>query len=98
MCKQGGNTHTFCQCELEFTMRSKMLPQDFMVEVTIPYFASHTVLHDRLVGTNIHMLVDEVNSTGNYILRHFIRPHGLSNIAQVDVCCVTLYDFGSIQT
>ena len=80
-------------------MRDKMLPRDFMVEVTIPYFASHVVLRDHLVGTNVHMPVDEVNPTRNYMLRHFTkRPHRLGKITQVDVCRITLYDFGSVQT
>ena len=79
-------------------MRGKMLPQDLMVEVTIPYFAGHAVLHDHLVGTNIHMPVDEVNPTRNYILQHFTKwPHRLGKITQVDVCHITLYDFGSVQ-
>ena len=99
MCKKGRSTHTFLHYELEITMRSKMLPQDFVVEVTIPYFAGHTVLHDHFVGTNIHMPVDEVNPTRNYILRHFTsRPHRLGKITQVDVRHITLYDFGSVQT
>ena len=98
-CTMKINTHVFLQCELKITMRRKMLPRDFMVEVTIPYFEGHIVLHDRLVGTNVHMLVDEVNPTRNYILQHFTSsPHRLSKIAQVDVCRFALYDFGSVQT
>ena len=93
------NTRTFLQCELEFTMHSKMLPQDFMVEVTIPYFAGQVVLHDRLVRTNVHMPVDEVNHARNYILWYFTSgPQRLGKITQVDVCRITLYDFGSVQT
>ena len=80
-------------------MRGKILPRDFMVEVTIPYFAGHTVLHDRFVGTNVHMPVDEVNPIRNYILRHFAKwPHRLGQITKVDVRHITLYDFGSVQT
>ena len=99
MCKKGRSTHTFLHCELEFTVRSKMLTQDFVVEVTIPYFAGHTVLHDRLVGTNVHMPFDEGNPTHNYILRHFTEwPHRLGKITQVNVRRITLYDLGSVQT
>ena len=47
-------------------MRGKMFPQDGMVEVITPYFAGHAVRHDRLVSTNVHMLVDVVNPTRNY--------------------------------
>ena len=80
-------------------MRDKMLPRDFMVEVTIPYFAGHTVLHDPLVGRDIHMPVDEDNPTRNYILRHFTKwPQRLGKITQDDVRRITLYDFGSVQT
>ena len=99
MCKKGRSTHTFLHCELEITMRSKMLPRDFVVEVTIPYFARHSVLHDCFVGRHIHMPVDEVNPTCNYILRHFTEwPHRLGKITQVDVRRITLYDLGSVQT
>ena len=99
MCKKGRSTHTFLHCELEFTMRSKMLPQDFVVEVTIPYFARHSVLHDCFVGRHIHMPVDEVNPTCNYIRRYFTEwPHGLNKITQVDVRHFALYDLGSVQT
>ena len=80
-------------------MRDKMLPQDFMVEVTIPYFTGHTVMHDCFVGTNLHMPVDEVNPTCNYILRHFAKwPHRLGKITQVSVRRIALYDLGSVQT
>ena len=61
--QKGRSTHTVLHCELEITMRSKMLPQDFVVEVTIPYFAHHSVLHDCFVGRHIHMHVDEVTPT-----------------------------------
>ena len=99
MCKQGRSTHTFLHYELEFTVRSKILPQDFVVEVTIPYFAGHTIMHDCFVGRHVHMLVDVVNPTCNYIHRHFIEwPHGLGKITQVDVRRFALNDLGSVQT
>ena len=80
-------------------MRDKMLPQDFMVEVTIPYFAGHTIMHDYFVGTHIRMIVDVVNPACNYIRRHStVWPHRLGKITQVDVRRITLYDFGSVQT
>ena len=65
--KQERRTHIFLQCELELTVLSKILPRDFVVEVTIPYFAGHTVMHDCFVGGHIHMLVDVVNPARNYI-------------------------------
>ena len=87
------------QCELEFTVLSKIIPQDFVVEVTISYFAGHTVMHDCFVGTHIHMIVDVVDPACNYIRRHFIVwPHGLGKITQVDVRHSALNDFGSVQT
>ena len=99
MCKKGRSTHTFLHCELEFTVHSKMLPLDFVVEVTIPYFAGHDVMHDCFVVIHIHMLVDEVNPTCNYILRHFTKwPHRLGKITQVNVHRITLYDLGFVQT
>ena len=99
MCKQGRSTHIFLQCELEFTVLSKILPQDFVVEVTIPYFAGHAIMHDCFVGRHIHMPVDEVNPTCNYILRHFAKwPHRLGKITQVDVRRFALNDLGSVQT
>ena len=80
-------------------MRGKMLPRDFMVEVTIPYFAGHTIMHDYLVGTHIHMIVDVVNPACNYIRRHFtVWPHGLCKITQVNIRHSALNDFGSVQT
>ena len=80
-------------------MLSKILPRDFVVEVTIPYFAGHTVMHDYFVGTHIRMIVDVVNPACNYILRHFAKwPHRLGKITQVNVRRITLYDFGSVQT
>ena len=92
-------SHICFHCELEITMRSKMLPQDFVVEVTIPYFSRHNVLHDCFVGIHIHMPVDEVNPTCNYILRHFTEwPHRLGKITQVNVRRIALYDLGSVQT
>ena len=98
-CKQGRSTHIFLQCELEFTVLSKILPQDFVVEVTIPYFAGHTVMHDCFVGRYIHMLVDVVNPACNYIRRHFtVWPHGLGKITQLDVRRSALNDSGSVQT
>ena len=98
-CAKIRNTHTFLHCELEFTMRRKMLPQHFMVEVTIPYFARHSVLHDCFVGRHIHMLVDVVNPACNYIRQHFTEwPHRLGKITQVNVHRITLYDLGSVQT
>ena len=99
MCKKGRSTHTFLHCELEFTVRSKMLPQDFVVEVTIPYFVGHTVMHDYLVGTYIGVIVDVVDLACNYIRRHFsVWPHGLGKITQVDVRRSALNDFRSVQT
>ena len=99
MCKKGRSTHTFLHCELEITMRSKMLPQDFVVEVTIPYFAGHTVMHDYFVGTHIRMIVDVVNPACNYIRRHStVWPHRLGKITQFDVRRVALNDLGSVQT
>ena len=99
ICTTRRNTHIFLQCGLEFTMSCKMLPRDFMVEVTIPYFAGHAVLHDRFVRTDIHMPMDEANPTRNYILRHFTEwPHRLGKITQVNVRRITLYDLGSVQT
>ena len=59
------NIHIFFQCGLEITMCGKMFSEDAMVEVTIPYYAGHDVLHDHLVGTNVHMPVDVVNPTRN---------------------------------
>ena len=98
-CRQERRTHIFLQCELEVTVLCKIVPRDFVVEVTIPYFAGHTVMHDCFVGRHIHMLVDEVNPTCNYIRRHFTEwPHGLSKITQVDVRRFALYDLGSVQT
>ena len=80
-------------------MLSKILPEDFVVEVTIPYFAGHTVIHDYFVGTHIRMIVDVVNPSCSYIHRHFtIWPHGLSKITQVDVRRSALNDLGSVQT
>ena len=99
MCKKGRSTHTFLHCELEITMRSKMLPQDFVVEVTIPYFACHAVMHDDLVGTHIDVIVDVVDPACNYIHRHFtVWPHGLGKITKVDVRRSALNDFRSVQT
>ena len=99
ICTPRRSTHIFLQCELEFTMRSKMLPQDFVLEVTIPYFAGHTVLHDCFVGRHIHMPVGEFNLTCNYILRHFAEwSHRLGKITQVNVRRIALYDLGSVQT
>ena len=98
-CKQGRSTHTFLHCELEFTVRGKILPQDFVVEVTVPYFAGHTVMHDCLVGAHIGVVVDVVNPACNYVRRHFaVWPHGLSKITKFDVRCSALNDFGSVQT
>ena len=97
--KQGRSTHIFLQCELEFTVLSKILPQDFVVEVTIPYFAGHTVMHDYLVDTHIGVIVDVVDPACNYIRRHFtVWPHGLGKITQVNVRRSTLNDLGSVQT
>ena len=96
---RGRRTHIFLQCELEFTVLGEILPQDFVVEVTIPYFAGHTVLHDFFVRRHIHMPVDEVNPTCNYIRRHFTEwPQRLGKITQVDVRRFTLNDLGSVQT
>ena len=96
---RGRRTHIFLQCELEFTVLSKILPQDFVVEVTIPYFAGHTVMHDYLVGTHIDVIVDVVDPACNYIRRHFsVWPHGLGKITQVDVRRLALNDLGSVQT
>ena len=98
-CKQGRSTHIFLHCELEFTVLSKILPQDFVVEVTIPYFAGHTIMHDYLVGTHIDVIVDVVDPACNYIHRHFsVWPHGLGKITQVDVRRSALNDFRSVQT
>ena len=80
-------------------MLSKILPQDFVVEVTIPYFAGHTVMHDYFVGTHIRVIVDVVDPACNYIRRHFtVWPHGLGKITQVDVRRLALNDLGSVQT
>ena len=70
-----------------------------MVEVTIPYFVGHTVMHDYLVGTHIGVIVDVVDPACNYIRRHFtVWPHGLGKITQVNVRRIALYDIGSVQT
>ena len=99
MCKKGRNTHTFLHCELEFTVLCKILPQDFVVEVIIPYFAGHTVMHDYLVGAYIGVIVDVVDPACNYIRRYFfVWPHGLGKITQVDVRRFALNDLGSVQT
>ena len=80
-------------------MLSKILPRDFVVEVTIPNFAGHTVMHDYFVGTHIRMIVDVVNPACNYIGRHFtVWSHGLGKITQVDVRRLALNDLGSVQT
>ena len=80
-------------------MLSEILPQDFVVEVTIPYFAGHTVMHDYLAGTHIDVIVDVVDPACNYILQHFtVWPHGLDTITQVDVRHFALNDLGSVQT
>ena len=98
-CKQGRNTHIFLHCELEFTVLCKILPQDSVVEVTIPYFAGHTVVHDCFVGTHICMIVVVVNPACNYIRRHStVWPHGLGKITQVDIRRSALNDLGSVQT
>ena len=96
---RGRRTHIFLQCELEFTVLSKILPRDFVVEVIISYFAGHTVMHDCLVGAHIGVVVDVVNPACNYVRRHFaVWPHGLSKITKVDVRRSALSDFGSVQT
>ena len=80
-------------------MLSEILPQDFVVEVTIPYFACHTVMHDDLVSTHIDVIVDVIDPACNYICRHFtVWPHGLDKITQVDVRRFALNDLGSVQT
>ena len=80
-------------------MLSEILPQNFVVEVTIPYFACHVVMHDDLVGTHINVIVDVVDPACNYVRRHFtVWPHGLSKITQVDVRRFALNDLGSVQT
>ena len=98
-CRQERSTHIFLQCELEVTVLCKIVPRDFVVEVTIPYFAGHTVMHDYLVGAYIGVIVDVVDPACNYIRRHFtVWPHGLGKITQVDVRRSALNDFGSVQT
>ena len=97
--QKGRSTHIFLHCELEITVLGKVLPQDFVVEVTIPYFAGHTVMHDYLVGAYIGVIVDVVDPACNYIRRHYsVWPHGLGKITQVDVRRSALNDFGSVQT
>ena len=99
ICTTRRNTHIFLQCELEVTVLCKIVPQDFVVEVTIPYFAGHTVMHDYLVGAYIGVIVDVVDPACNYIRRHFsVWPHGLGKITQVDVRRSALNDFRSVQT
>ena len=98
-CRQERSTHIFLQCELEVTVLCKIVPQDFVVEVTIPYFAGHTVMHDYLVGAYIVVIVDVVDPACNYIHRHFtVWPHGLDKITQVGIRRFALNDLGSIQT
>ena len=61
-------------------MLSKILPQDFVVEVTIPYFAGHTVMHDYLVGTHIGVIVDVVIPHATTFVD--ILPFGLTDSAR----------------